>query len=173
MYSLCQPVPCVHLTRCSMCLCCCSSCQSVPCLQSVNMPHVFNLSTCPVCSLVNLSHVFIMSLILCSHCQLASVFTLSTCHTVNQSHVFTLSIIPCLQEEFAESLAMKPDSMFVNQMFSLIDRDRNGYISFRELLYAVVLFSKGNSSSPSVNFSMLLCSSLKVTLDVSSIGSMQ
>ncbi|KAI0214791.1 Dual oxidase [Lamellibrachia satsuma] len=47
------------------------------------------------------------------------------------------------REEFAESLAMKPDSVFINQMFSLIDRDRNGYISFGELLYAVVLFSKG------------------------------
>ena len=39
---------------------------------------------------------------------------------------------------------MKPDSMFVNQMFSVIDHDRNGYLSFRELLYAVVLFLKGN-----------------------------
>ena len=28
-------------------------------------------------------------------------------------------------------------------MFGIIDRDRNGYISFRELLYAVLLFSKG------------------------------
>ena len=58
-----------------------------------------------------------------------------------------MSCAVCVQEEFAESLAMKPDSVFINQMFSLIDRDRNGYISFRELLYAVVLFSKGNTSS--------------------------
>lgn len=50
----------------------------------------------------------------------------------------------CLfQAEFADALALKPDSMFVSQMFNIIDRDHNGYISFRELLYAVLLFTKG------------------------------
>jgi len=29
-------------------------------------------------------------------------------------------------------------------MFSIIDRDGNGFISFRELLYAVLLFAQGN-----------------------------
>lgn len=54
----------------------------------------------------------------------------------------------CLQvelskEEFAEAMAIKPNSLFVEHFFSLIDSDRNGYISFREFLNAVVLFSKG------------------------------
>ncbi|ESO86842.1 hypothetical protein LOTGIDRAFT_235234 [Lottia gigantea] len=48
------------------------------------------------------------------------------------------------KEEFAEALAVKPDSDFINHFFSLIDADRNGYISFREFLHAVVLFSKGS-----------------------------
>ena len=47
------------------------------------------------------------------------------------------------QAEFAEALALKPDSLFVSQMFSIIDRDGNGFISFRELLYAVLLFAQG------------------------------
>ena len=49
------------------------------------------------------------------------------------------------QEEFAEALALKPDSMFVHQMFSMIDKDNDGYISFRELMTAVLLFAKGNN----------------------------
>ncbi|XP_059143765.1 dual oxidase 1-like [Physella acuta] len=48
------------------------------------------------------------------------------------------------KEEFAEAMAIKPNSLFVEHFFSLIDSDRNGYISFREFLNAVVLFSKGS-----------------------------
>ena len=48
------------------------------------------------------------------------------------------------KEEFAEAMAVNKNSDFVNQFFSLIDSDRNGYISFREFLNAVVLFSKGS-----------------------------
>jgi len=48
------------------------------------------------------------------------------------------------QAEFAEALALKPDSLFVSQMYSMIDRDGNGFISFRELLYAVLLFAQGS-----------------------------
>ncbi|KAH9500299.1 Dual oxidase 2, partial [Bulinus truncatus] len=47
------------------------------------------------------------------------------------------------KEEFAEAMAVKPNSDFVEHFFSLIDSDRNGYISFKEFLNAVVLFSKG------------------------------
>ncbi|CAG5124174.1 unnamed protein product [Candidula unifasciata] len=48
------------------------------------------------------------------------------------------------KEEFAEAMAVKANSDFVEHFFSLIDSDRNGYISFREFLNAVVLFSKGS-----------------------------
>ena len=47
------------------------------------------------------------------------------------------------KEEFAEAMAVKANSDFVEHFFSLVDSDRNGYISFREFLNAVVLFSKG------------------------------
>uniref|UniRef100_T1KCF3 NAD(P)H oxidase (H2O2-forming) n=1 Tax=Tetranychus urticae TaxID=32264 RepID=T1KCF3_TETUR len=47
--------------------------------------------------------------------------------------------------EFAEALAMRPDSLFVKQMFSLVDKDENGYISFREFLDMMIIFAKGSS----------------------------
>uniref|UniRef100_A0A8C8SKZ3 NAD(P)H oxidase (H2O2-forming) n=1 Tax=Pelusios castaneus TaxID=367368 RepID=A0A8C8SKZ3_9SAUR len=46
--------------------------------------------------------------------------------------------------EFAESLGLKPQSMFVESMFSLADKDGNGYLSFREFLDILVVFMKGS-----------------------------
>ncbi|KAI8481248.1 cuticle development [Branchiostoma belcheri] len=43
----------------------------------------------------------------------------------------------------AEAMSLRPDSQFVVQMFDLVDKDKNGYISFREFLDLVVIFSKG------------------------------
>jgi len=45
--------------------------------------------------------------------------------------------------EFADALAMKPDSMFVKNMFELVDKDGNGAVSFREFLDMIVIFAKG------------------------------
>ncbi|XP_071487821.1 dual oxidase 2-like [Diadema antillarum] len=46
--------------------------------------------------------------------------------------------------EFAEVLSMKPDSIFVEQMFELVDQDHSGTISFREFLDVIVVFAKGS-----------------------------
>ncbi|NXJ11643.1 DUOX2 oxidase, partial [Odontophorus gujanensis] len=51
--------------------------------------------------------------------------------------------------EFAESLGLKANSMFVDSMFSLADKDGNGYISFREFLDILVVFMKGSSEEKS------------------------
>ena len=45
--------------------------------------------------------------------------------------------------EFAESLGLKPQDMFVQSMFSLADKDGNGYLYFREFLDILVVFMKG------------------------------
>ncbi|KAI8507935.1 hypothetical protein Bbelb_141750 [Branchiostoma belcheri] len=45
--------------------------------------------------------------------------------------------------EFAQCLSMKPDSIFVEQMFNLVDKDGSGYINFREFLDVIVIFAKG------------------------------
>ncbi|XP_070539712.1 dual oxidase 1-like isoform X2 [Ptychodera flava] len=47
--------------------------------------------------------------------------------------------------EFAESLAMKCDDGFVQQMFTLADKDNSGYISFKEFLQLVIIFYRGTS----------------------------
>ncbi|XP_029431202.1 dual oxidase 1-like isoform X2 [Rhinatrema bivittatum] len=51
--------------------------------------------------------------------------------------------------EFAESLGLKPQSMFVESMFSLADEDCNGYLSFREFLAILVIFMKGSPEEKS------------------------
>ena len=48
------------------------------------------------------------------------------------------------REEFADAMSLKKDSLFVEQMFQLIDQDGNGFISFREFLNMIVIFAKGS-----------------------------
>ena len=46
--------------------------------------------------------------------------------------------------EFADAMSLKKDSLFVDQMFQLIDQDGNGFVSFREFLDMIVIFAKGS-----------------------------
>ena len=48
------------------------------------------------------------------------------------------------REEFADAMSLKKDSLFVDQMFQLIDQDGNGFVSFREFLDMIVIFAKGS-----------------------------
>ena len=48
------------------------------------------------------------------------------------------------RQEFAQAMSLKENSLFVDQMFELIDEDGNGFVSFREFLNWIVLFSKGS-----------------------------
>ena len=48
------------------------------------------------------------------------------------------------RDEFADAMSLKKDSLFVEQMFTLIDQDGNGFISFREFLDMIVIFAKGS-----------------------------
>lgn len=45
--------------------------------------------------------------------------------------------------EFADALGLKSDSLFVSSMFTLADKDGNGYLSFQEFLDVMVIFMKG------------------------------
>uniref|UniRef100_A0A3Q3KNH6 NAD(P)H oxidase (H2O2-forming) n=1 Tax=Mastacembelus armatus TaxID=205130 RepID=A0A3Q3KNH6_9TELE len=57
--------------------------------------------------------------------------------------------------EFADALGLKPDSMFVDSMFTLADKDGNGYLSFQEFLDVIVIFMKGSPEEKSkLMFSM-------------------
>ena len=56
------------------------------------------------------------------------------------------SVLECelTRDEFADAMSLKPDSIFVEQMFQLIDQDGNGFVSFREFLDMIVIFAKGS-----------------------------
>lgn len=45
--------------------------------------------------------------------------------------------------EFADILGMHPEKEFIQRMFLLIDKDKNGFISFREFTDLLVIFAKG------------------------------
>ncbi|XP_043467959.1 dual oxidase isoform X1 [Leptopilina heterotoma] len=49
------------------------------------------------------------------------------------------------KSEFASALGMKPDAIFVKKMFSIVDKDKDGRISFQEFLDTVLLFSRGKT----------------------------
>ncbi|XP_041652010.1 dual oxidase 1 [Cheilinus undulatus] len=57
--------------------------------------------------------------------------------------------------EFADALGLKTDSLFVDSMFTLADKDGNGYLSFQEFLDVMVIFMKGSPEEKSkLMFSM-------------------
>ncbi|KAL2743176.1 dual oxidase 2-like [Vespula maculifrons] len=47
--------------------------------------------------------------------------------------------------EFAEALSMRPDAEFIKKIFNLVDKDKNGFISFREFVDMLVIFLKGTA----------------------------
>ncbi|KAI7811828.1 dual oxidase 1 [Triplophysa rosa] len=51
--------------------------------------------------------------------------------------------------EFARVFGLKPDSLFVESMFTLADKDGNGYISFQEFLDVIVIFMTGTPEEKS------------------------
>lgn len=57
--------------------------------------------------------------------------------------------------EFADALCLKPDSLFVDSMFTLADKDGNGYLSFQEFLDVMVIFMKGKGSL--FHIALLVC----------------
>ncbi|XP_061578582.1 dual oxidase 1 [Cololabis saira] len=56
--------------------------------------------------------------------------------------------------EFADALGLKADSLFVDSMFTLADKDGNGYLSFQEFLDVMVIFMKG---SPEEKSRLMFC----------------
>ncbi|KAK3096749.1 hypothetical protein FSP39_002883 [Pinctada imbricata] len=65
----------------------------------------------------------------------------------NMDHetVKKIAEIQLTRTEFAESLGLKPTSVFVRNMFLLVDQDRSGFVSFREFLDFFVVLSSDNA----------------------------
>ncbi|KAL4005635.1 hypothetical protein ACER0C_005348 [Sarotherodon galilaeus] len=73
------------------------------------------------------------------------------------SHKKAREVLQCelTASEFADALGLKSDSLFVDSMFTLADKDGNGYLSFQEFLDVVVIFMKGSPEEKSkLMFSM-------------------
>ncbi|XP_041964956.1 dual oxidase 1 isoform X1 [Alosa sapidissima] len=51
--------------------------------------------------------------------------------------------------EFAAALGLKPSSLFVQSMFTLADKDGNGYLSMQEFLDVIAIFMKGSPEEKS------------------------
>ncbi|KAM4036443.1 dual oxidase 1-like [Anomaloglossus baeobatrachus] len=51
------------------------------------------------------------------------------------------------REEFAESLGLDPNAHFVEAMFSVADKDDNGYLSFQEFCHILCMLLKGSVES--------------------------
>lgn len=47
-------------------------------------------------------------------------------------------------QEFADALNMTPNDLFVQRIFALIDKDKNGFVSFREFIDLLIIFADGN-----------------------------
>lgn len=60
------------------------------------------------------------------------------------------------QAEFAGVFGLKSDSLFVESMFTLADKDGNGYISFQEFLDVIVIFMTGMSNQIKLVIMLLL-----------------
>uniref|UniRef100_A0A8C5P907 NAD(P)H oxidase (H2O2-forming) n=1 Tax=Leptobrachium leishanense TaxID=445787 RepID=A0A8C5P907_9ANUR len=71
-------------------------------------------------------------------------FEAGSCSKVREALQCELS-----RTEFADSLGLKPQSLFVESMFSLADEDGNGYLSFREFLNILVILMKGSPEEKS------------------------
>ncbi|XP_038562804.1 dual oxidase 1 isoform X2 [Micropterus salmoides] len=73
------------------------------------------------------------------------------------SHKKAREVLQCelTASEFADALGLKSDSLFVDSMFTLADKDGNGYLSFQEFLDVLVIFMKGSPEEKSkLMFSM-------------------
>ncbi|XP_059487238.1 dual oxidase 2-like [Neocloeon triangulifer] len=66
-----------------------------------------------------------------------------------QSSVTDAINMELTQSEFADYFNMRPNSEFITQMFGLIDKDNNGFISFREFFDLFVIFKKGTAEEKS------------------------
>ncbi|XP_053406292.1 dual oxidase 2-like [Mercenaria mercenaria] len=57
----------------------------------------------------------------------------------------SVSKIQLTRTEFADALGLKPTSMFVRNMFLMVDKDRNGFVSFQEFMEVFTILAKGGA----------------------------
>lgn len=74
---------------------------------------------------------------------------------LDQETAKQLANIKLTRTEFAEAFGLKPTSIFVRNMFLLVDSDKSGFVNFREFLdFFVVLSSQDSDSKVQLIFNM-------------------
>ncbi|KAK3606272.1 hypothetical protein CHS0354_037948 [Potamilus streckersoni] len=57
-----------------------------------------------------------------------------------------VSRIQMTRTEFADALGLKTNSIFVRNMFLMVDKDKNGFVSFQEFMDMFVILARGNAA---------------------------
>ncbi|XP_052282724.1 dual oxidase 2-like isoform X1 [Dreissena polymorpha] len=60
--------------------------------------------------------------------------------------------IQLTRTEFAEALGLTPNSLFVRNMFLMVDKDKNGLVSFHEFMTMFNILAKGNAGEKAEMF---------------------
>ena len=60
--------------------------------------------------------------------------------------------IQLTRTEFAESLGLKPTSVFVRNMFLIVDKDKNGFVGFEEFLDLFQILASGMVKKKQFNY---------------------
>ena len=63
--------------------------------------------------------------------------------TLQMEELNKIRNIQLTRTEFAESLGLKPTSIFVRNMFLMVDKDRSGFVGFEEFLDLFQILSSG------------------------------
>ncbi|KAK6179799.1 hypothetical protein SNE40_012075 [Patella caerulea] len=64
---------------------------------------------------------------------------------LDQEKVNEIGKIKLTRTEFADALGLQPNSLFVRNMFLLVDRSKDGFVSFEEFLGMFVTMANGNA----------------------------
>ncbi|KAK3606271.1 hypothetical protein CHS0354_037947 [Potamilus streckersoni] len=57
-----------------------------------------------------------------------------------------ISRVQLTRTEFADALGLRNNSVFVRNMFLMVDKDKNGFISFHEFMDMFVILARGNAA---------------------------
>ena len=64
---------------------------------------------------------------------------------LDQNEAKDILAVQLTKTEFAEALGLRINSVFMDNIFSHIDKESKGYVSFREFLDTIFVFAKGKN----------------------------
>lgn len=64
-------------------------------------------------------------------------------HNLQLEELNKIRNIQLTRTEFSEALGLKPTSVFVRNMFLMVDKDKNGFVGFEEFLDLFQILAAG------------------------------